>query len=113
MPRLLSKSFEKPDRTRALGNGRLEIVDLDETTVGRVTLPAGWRWSTDVRPVVGTASCQTRHVAYTVSGTLHVVMDDGTELDIQKQAPHGHEDRDRDPRRDPAEHAGPAAVQAQ
>ena len=42
----------KPDRTRALGQGRLELVDLEETTVGRVTLPAGWRWSTR-RPTGG------------------------------------------------------------
>jgi len=95
MPRLQSKSFAKPDRARALGDGRLEIVDLDETTVGRVTLPAGWRWSTDVQPVVGTSSCQTRHVSYALSGVLHVVMDDRTELDIRAgeahEIPPGHD----------------------
>ena len=36
--------------------GRLELVNLDETTVGRVMLPAGWSWSKDVRPVVATSS---------------------------------------------------------
>ena len=95
MPRLQSKSFKKPDRARALGEGRLELVDLDETTIGRVTLPAGWRWSKDVQPVVGTSSCQIRHVAYALSGVLHVVMDDGTELDVQAgdahEIPPGHD----------------------
>ncbi len=95
MPRLQSKSFKKPDRARALGEGRLELVDLDETTVGLVTLPAGWRWSRDVKPVVGTSSCQIRHVAYAVSGVLHVAMDDGTELDIHAgeahEIPPGHD----------------------
>jgi class 3 adenylate cyclase len=70
-------------------------VDLDETTIGRVTLPAGWRWSKDVQPVVGTSSCQVRHVAYAVSGVLHVAMDDGTELDIlagdAHEIPPGHD----------------------
>ena len=95
MPRLQSKSFRKPDGVRALGEGRLELVNLDETTVGRVMLPAGWRWSKDVQPAVGTASCQIRHVAYAVSGVLHVVMDDGTELDVQAgdahEIPPGHD----------------------
>jgi class 3 adenylate cyclase len=95
MPRPLRKSFERPDRARALGAGRLEIIDLDETIVGRVTLPAGWRWSKDVLPAVGTPSCQLRHVAYTISGTLRVLMDDGTELDVgagdAHEIPPGHD----------------------
>src|SRR3954454_8203425 len=78
MQRLLRKDFARPDRLRPLGSGTLELVDLDETTVGQVVLPPGWRWSVDVQPVVGTASCQTRHVAYAISATLHVAMDDGT-----------------------------------
>ena len=95
MPHLQSKSFAKPDRARNLGSGRVDLVDLDETVVGRVTLPAGWRWSTDVRPVVQTISCQTRHVSYALRGVLHVAMDDGTELDIRPgdvhEIPPGHD----------------------
>jgi class 3 adenylate cyclase len=70
-------------------------VYLDETVVGQVTLPAGWRWSTDVQPFAGTASCEIRHVAFAISGTLHVAMDDGTELDIRAgdahEIPPGHD----------------------
>jgi class 3 adenylate cyclase len=95
MPRLQRKSFAKSDRGRSLGSGTLELVDLDETTVGRVSLPPGWRWSTDVRPSVQTLSCQTRHVSYAISGTLHVVMDDGTEMDVRAgdvhEIPPGHD----------------------
>src|SRR5918996_3335149 len=39
-------------------------------------------WSTHVRPVVGTETCQTRHVGYVLKGRVHVVLDDGTEFDI-------------------------------
>jgi len=95
MPHLQRKSVTRPDRTRVLGSGRVDLFDLDETVVGRITLPPGWRWSVDVRPTVQTVSCQTRHVSYAVSGTLHVVMDDGTELDIQggdvHEIPPGHD----------------------
>ena len=95
MPRLQRKTFDRPDRSRNLGTGELRLLELDEAAIGRVTLPPGWHWSQDVRPVVGTASCQIRHVAYTLSGTLHVVMDDGTELDIgpgdAHEIPPGHD----------------------
>jgi class 3 adenylate cyclase len=95
MPRLQRKSFGRPDRVRPLGSGRLEAVDLDETVVGRVTLPPGWRWATDVQPVVGTTSCEVRHVSFAISGRLHVVMDDGTEMDIDggdvHEIPPGHD----------------------
>jgi hypothetical protein len=36
-----------------------------------------------VKPIVGTESCQVADVGYAISGKLHVVMDDGTELDIK------------------------------
>jgi class 3 adenylate cyclase len=95
MPHLQRKSITKPDRARALGSGRVDLFDLEETVVGRVTLRPGWCWSVDVRPTVQTASCQTRHVSYAISGTLHVVMDDGTELDVHggdvHEIPPGHD----------------------
>ena len=55
----------------------------------------GWRWSSDVRPIVGTASCQLRHVGICLEGKLHVEMDDGTSMDIGPQdayeIPPGHD----------------------
>jgi len=42
----------------------------------------GWRWSTDVAPIAGTPSCQTHHLGYVLSGQMHVILDDGTELEI-------------------------------
>jgi hypothetical protein len=95
MPRLQSKSFVSPNQTRSLGAGLLSVVELDETAVGLAVLEPGWRWSKDVGPIVGTKSCQVRHVGYAIRGTLHVVMDDGTELDVRKgdahEIPAGHE----------------------
>ena len=75
--------------------GRIDIVNLDETTIGRFVWEPGWRWSKDVAPVVLTESCQNRHVGYVMAGHLHVVMDDGTELDIAAgdayEIPPGHD----------------------
>ncbi len=95
MPRLQRKSFANPDHVRHFERGRLELTQLDETTVGRFVFEPGWRWSHDVGPIVGTRSCQNRHVGYVMTGTLHVVMDDGTELDIgagdSYEIPPGHD----------------------
>jgi quercetin dioxygenase-like cupin family protein len=51
-------------------------------TFGRATLEPGWKWSTCVKPIAGTESCEAPHLQYHVSGRLHVVMDDGTEREI-------------------------------
>src|SRR4029079_16137302 len=70
MPRLQRKSFTTPDQVRTFSNGRIDIVNLDETTIGRFVWEPGWRWSKDVKPVVQTETCQNRHVGYVISGNL-------------------------------------------
>jgi hypothetical protein len=40
----------------------------------------GWRWPNDVKPRVGTASCEAPHFQYHVSGRLAIRMDDGDEF---------------------------------
>ena len=83
MPRLQYKSFASPDEVRTFPNGTGDVISLDETTVGRSSLSPGWKWSTDLAPIMGTRSCQVHHLGYCVSGVLHVVMDDGETLDIR------------------------------
>jgi len=95
VPRLQRKNFGAPEHTRDLGRGRMDVVDLDETAVGRMILKPGWRWSTDVAPKMGTSTCQVRHLGAAVSGHLHVVVEDGSEMDIQAgdvyEIPPGHD----------------------
>jgi class 3 adenylate cyclase len=82
MPRLQAKSFAAPDDVRTLPKVRFETVGLDDATVGHCSFEPGWRWSTGVGPLVGSTSCPIRHLGYTLSGVMHVVMDDGQALDI-------------------------------
>jgi class 3 adenylate cyclase len=95
MPRLRYKSFATPDEVRPLPLGRASVVSLDETTVARSEFAAGWRWSTDLAPIMGTRSCQVHHLGHAVSGRMHVRMDDGEELDIPPDSiyeiPPGHD----------------------
>ena len=74
-------SFERPDEVRTPDRTRVQVVRLSGQTAARLTFQPGWRWSTSIKPVVGTESCQARHVGAIVSGRLHVVHGDGTEGD--------------------------------
>jgi hypothetical protein len=74
------KGFGAPDETREFPNGRAEILTIGGGSVGRMTFEPGWRWSHDVKPMVGTDSCEAPHFQYHVSGQLGILMDDGTEI---------------------------------
>ena len=50
--------------------------------ITREVLPPGWRWSKDIKPIVGTDLCRAFHQQFIVSGHLHVVLEDGSELDM-------------------------------
>jgi hypothetical protein len=77
------KSFESPDETRAPNKTQVQVVSLGDTTsAARLTLQPGWRWSECIKPVVGTDSCQARHVGAVLSGSMHILHDDGTEIDL-------------------------------
>jgi hypothetical protein len=77
-----SRRFEKPDETRSFEHGKVDVVHLAGSTAAQATLEPGWRWSTSVKPIVGTDSCRAHHVGYALSGTLHVVTDEGSEADV-------------------------------
>src|SRR5476651_1894604 len=74
------KSFDTPDETRAFPNGQADLLSIGGGEVGRLTFQPGWRWSTDVKPIAGTASCEAPHFQYHVSGELGIVMHDGTQF---------------------------------
>jgi len=95
MPRLQSRPFASPDELRTFPHGSAEVLKLDEAVVGRATYMPGWRWTTDMPTVAGTATCQLHHLGYSISGVMHVVTDDGHELDILPDSiyeiPSGHD----------------------
>ena len=68
-----------PDERRKFTNGKVELANLGDATIGRMTLEPGWKWSKDVKPIANTNSCQLPHTQYVISGRLRVRMDDGTE----------------------------------
>ena len=89
------KNFGQPDEVRTFPKGRVEIVKIGGATIGRGTFEPGWRWSTSVQPIAKTHSCEAAHFQYHIAGTIHVVMDDGTEFDCKagdvSMLPSGHD----------------------
>ncbi len=74
------RSFESADEIRKFPNGRAEIVKIGDSEIGRLVFQPGWRWSTDVKPIANTDSCEAPHFQYHLSGRLAIRMDDGTEF---------------------------------
>jgi hypothetical protein len=77
-----AKNFSKSDEVRNLPKTRVEVINLGDATLMKLTLESGWKWSEHVKPQVGTPSCQVAHFGYCISGRLHIRMDDGTEVEI-------------------------------
>ena len=79
MSTMQKKNLLQPDEKRSFDKGQVDLVTLGGATFGRATLQPGWKWSTCVKPLVKTKSCDAAHLQYHVSGRLHVVMDDGSQ----------------------------------
>ncbi len=96
MPVTEVKNFDSPDETRPFeGKGKADILQLGGQTVGKAVFEPGWRWSTNVKPIAKTDSCQVSHLAYVVSGRMTIFMDDGSEAQVGPgdvfAAPPGHD----------------------
>ena len=89
------KNLGSPDETRSFDKGKMDVVTLDNVTVGRAVFEPGWKWSECVKPIAGTESCEVAHVGYVVSGRMKVVMDDGSEMEYGAEdalvIPPGHD----------------------
>ena len=95
MPRLQKKNFASAEDIRVLPHFRFEVVKLDETSIGLMRMEPGWRWSVDAKPKVGGTHCQARHLGAVLSGVLHVITDEGLEMELHSgeayEIPPGHD----------------------
>jgi hypothetical protein len=74
------KSFEQPEETRPFeGKGNARLVHVAGRMVSLGTFEPGWRWSTNLKPIAGTPTCQVSHLGYVLQGSMRIMSDDGTE----------------------------------
>jgi len=79
---LQKKNFQEPDEVQTPPNARIENITIDGMTVSKQTYQPGWQWSKNIKPIVGTNSCQVHHFGVLISGRLRVRADDGQEAEF-------------------------------
>jgi hypothetical protein len=62
---------------REIGGVRLEVGRAGDARVKRMIYPPGFRWSVDMKPIVGTALCMHAHVGFLAQGEIHIEYPDG------------------------------------
>jgi class 3 adenylate cyclase len=75
------RSFSAADEVVEVDNVRSEMITQGGMTVSHDIQQPGWRWSTDIRPLVGTQWCQVRHIGVVLRGRIGYLLDDGTEFE--------------------------------
>lgn len=67
---------------RQIGGVRIDVVRAANCRVKRVVYPSGFRWSKDMKAVVGTDLCQHAHVGFLARGQIHIQYADGCTLEF-------------------------------
>ena len=62
---------------REIGNVSLDVAPAGAGRVKRMIYPPGFRWSTHMKPIVGTDLCRHAHVGFLARGQIHVQYGDG------------------------------------
>ena len=62
---------------RYLGHVRLDVGRAGEARVKRMIYPPGFRWSKDMKHVVGTELCMHAHAGFLAHGEIHIEYADG------------------------------------
>ena len=62
---------------REVGHVGLDVGRAGEARVKRLIYPPGFRWSVDMKPIVGTDLCMHAHVGFLARGEIHIEYADG------------------------------------
>ena len=62
---------------RDVGHVRLDVGPAGNARIKRMIYPPGFRWSVDMKPVVGTDLCMHAHVGFLARGEIHIEYADG------------------------------------
>ena len=68
---------------RDVGHVRVEVGTTGEARVKRMIYPPGFRWSVDMKPVVGTDYCMHAHVGFLARGRIHIEYPDGCRVECK------------------------------
>ena len=63
--------------SRTVGGVRLDVAPVGAARVKRLIYPPGFRWSTAMKPLVGTDRCMHAHAGFLARGEIHIEYADG------------------------------------
>jgi hypothetical protein len=69
--------------TRVIGGVQIDVVRAGDSRVKRLVYPPGFRWSKDMKPIVGTDLCMHAHVGFLASGQVHIQYADGCAMEYR------------------------------
>jgi hypothetical protein len=67
---------------REINGVQIDVVAAGRARVKRMIYPSGFRWSTHIKPIVGTELCMHGHVGFLARGQIHIQYADGCTLDL-------------------------------
>jgi class 3 adenylate cyclase len=76
------KNLSRPEESIRFPGITEDLVEIAGMTVARTVQEPGWRWSTDMQPLVGGEWCEARHIGLMLSGRLGALLRDGTILEF-------------------------------
>lgn len=62
---------------RIVGRVQLDVGRAGQARVKRLIYPAGFRWSKDMKPAIGSDYCMHAHVGFLAHGEIHIEYPDG------------------------------------
>jgi hypothetical protein len=71
---------------REVGGATIDVVPVGTGRVKRVVYPAGFRWSTNMQPEVGTDLCMHAHVGFLARGRIEGEYADGCTFEYEAPA---------------------------
>ena len=68
---------------REVAGVQMDVAKAGAGRIKRVVYPKGFRWSTHMKPIVGTDRCMHAHIGFLARGQVHVEYPDGTTDEFQ------------------------------
>ena len=68
--------------SRKIGGVQIDVVRTGGCRVKRIVYQPGFRWSTDMKAIVGTDLCMHAHVGFLARGQVHIQYADGCTVEF-------------------------------
>jgi class 3 adenylate cyclase len=82
MSGIVVRNFDDADERVTFDHGYVDLIKTSSLALGWEILEPGWRWSTHVKPIVGTERCEFHHVSIILEGRAGFETRDGEQVEV-------------------------------